>query len=1379
MIAVLAALGLGCSLAWGQGAEFPFRNGSAWVNDYGVNDPLSPFGPFPFAFRNDSAFLNDAVAVRRYSADTDTFGPPDYVASSVRFFVPTSGFGLENTGNCMYPAFAWQLSGSTPGSLGGPSPFSTPSTLYMGGSTNQFGFFSNSVLGSGTFVEGSLPLTFNLNNPIINGLQATGGAELTASTITIFLTYKSSGQTEQFTANATQTALPTAACTAPANAGDPVSTDTGEVHSKFAPALALGGGPLRLQFQLYYASLLNFNGINSTLGANWMHNFNVQLVLYNSGANATVVRFGGQTVRFQMSGGNWQLVTPSSYVDQLLQVNGEYRYFSVYDNLIYAFNSTGNLIRIQDRNGNQITVTPGPSGPTQAADGLGRALTFSYTSGSLTKVTDQSGRFVSFVQTSGNLTSFTDAAGKTTTYTYTSAPTGSVLVTTTLPLGNNIYTQAYDPLGRVVKQTDGLGNAVATLAYPAAGANTTTVTDALANKSSYGYSTPTLVSSYTDALGNSGTISYDSSSRPTVYTDRNGNKRTLTYQALSGLPASATDEDGNTTSFSYTASASGGFTAYDLTGVAYADGATESYSRDANGNLLKFTDAAGKTTTYTYNARGQALTVVNALNGTTTYTYSADGTMASLQTPAGDTTTFAYDNLKRLNQVTHPDATTFNLAYDALSRVVQVTDERSKVTKASYDDNGQLIAATDALSNVTSYTYDAAENLTAVKTPVGTATDSYDADDLVGTITAPTGETRTFGYDADLRATTTTDAAGPVAAVSYDNESGLTSLTDGAGRKLTSTPDPLGLLTMIKSPLGETWQQTFDKRNRLSTTKDPLGRTSAYSYDPRGFVSGAALPGPVTASYIHDGLGGITSVTDPNGNNWARAYDSQGRRISETDPLGNKVTYTYDSRDRVVSESSSVASVQVTYDAAGNPTQRLYSDATNLAFTYDDDNRRTGGTGVALSLDALGSIVNSNGLAITRDASERIVSVGYPAGKVTYTYNNRGLLSQVSDWKGGTVSFTYDASLQLATITRSNGVTTTYTYDADGRLSGVMHAGASTLASVTLQRDADGRITGETRTQPQAASMVGGMTSFAYDAADQLSGATYDALGRLVRDSLRTYSFDAASRLTSYQGVDGAASFTYDAFGMRTSRTSAGIAESYTIDYATALPTVAVARSGGIDQRYYVWTPDGTLLYWIDASTGAHHFYAFDELGNTVLLTGDNGAITDSYGIPVYGENPVQNGSTSNPFTFQGAYGVMQEGSTTLYCMRARYFDSNPGRFLSRDPVHSPAPKAIGPYQYAMGDPVGHRDPTGLSPVSTAPPPVTPSSPLYGSGKSPKVPGIVAVKKACGLDPCFGFGNSCSGYCTNKGDTCQPQNSVDFEIFDVHIQLFINSCICN
>src|SRR5207237_1632010 len=126
-----------------------------------------------------------------------------------------------------------------------------------------------------------------------------------------------------------------------------------------------------------------------------------------------------------------------------------------------------------------------------------------------------------------------------------------------------------------------------------------------------------------------------------------------------------------------------------------------------------------------------------------------------------------------------------------------------------------------------------------------------------------------------------------------------------------------------------------------------------------------------------------------------------------------------------------------TYDAAGNRTRRLYSDGTDLNFTFDDNNRVTGANGASLGYDAAGRITQSNGLAITRDAVGRIASIQYPAGAVTYTYNSRGLISRVSDWAGGGVTLAYNDNADVITLTRANGTAAQFTYDKNRRLAGI------------------------------------------------------------------------------------------------------------------------------------------------------------------------------------------------------------------------------------------------------------------------------------------------------------------------------------------------------
>jgi RHS repeat-associated protein len=77
-------------------------------------------------------------------------------------------------------------------------------------------------------------------------------------------------------------------------------------------------------------------------------------------------------------------------------------------------------------------------------------------------------------------------------------------------------------------------------------------------------------------------------------------------------------------------------------------------------------------------------------------------------------------------------------------------------------------------------------------------------------------------------------------------------------------------------------------------------------------------------------------------------------------------------------------------------------------------------------------------------------------------------------------------------------------------------------------------------------------------------------------------------------------------------------------------------------------------------------------------------------------------GTTENPFTYIGAYGVMQEGDGDLYLMRERYYDASTARFISRDPVISMHPKALNPYQYAFGNPLHYVDVTGHFPKRIA-----------------------------------------------------------------------------
>ena len=78
--------------------------------------------------------------------------------------------------------------------------------------------------------------------------------------------------------------------------GHPVSLATGELYGHDEVADLDLSGPLNLSFRRYYASFLSANGVQSALGTNWMHNFDIALAV--DGSNATVTFFRGKTINF-------------------------------------------------------------------------------------------------------------------------------------------------------------------------------------------------------------------------------------------------------------------------------------------------------------------------------------------------------------------------------------------------------------------------------------------------------------------------------------------------------------------------------------------------------------------------------------------------------------------------------------------------------------------------------------------------------------------------------------------------------------------------------------------------------------------------------------------------------------------------------------------------------------------------------------------------------------------------------------------------------------------------------------------------------------------------------------------------------------------------
>jgi len=1068
---------------------------------------------------------------------------------------------------------------------------------------------------------------------------------------------------------------------------DPINTFTGELFGQFSPDIDLGG-PMPLFFARYYASgLLNAN-ITGSLGNNWSHNF--EWTLTHIGTHIHLVDNQGRLIQFSQNGSAWDLIGKTDIVYQLAETTGTFTLFDPRSERLYTFNANGQLTTIADGKGNIHSLDYDGSGLlTQVADGLGRTLNFAYDSNDLLIGVGDSARTIIFSYTADGLTGVTDALGNLTIYTYAS---DGLMTSSTRPEGNSPFTQTYDSNNKVDSQSDANGNTY-TFDYTVPD---TTVTDPLGNTRVHTHTATGELGSTQDQADQSVAIGSDATGRRNSITDRLGDVTTMTYHAASGNLAAVTNADGTTSEFSYTARPFGALTLYDLTMITYTDGTTESLGYDTMGNITSHTDQMGNTATATYNACGQPLTATNVAGATTTNTYNADGTLATTTDPAGNTTTFGYDGLKRLNLVTFADGATRSFTYNDHDQLLTSTDGNGNTTTFTYDGNGNLASITNPLGHTSAYNYDGNDRLLSVTDPLGnTAGITYNELGKIKTITDENGNVTTMGYNTLGRLISTTDASGQVWSTTYDAEAILASTTDPLGNTTTFTSDTMGRIIQTTSPLGNVSSVTYDAMGQIMAVENALGRTTARSYDARGLSSSITLPGGITASYTRNELGLITAISDPAGNNWQRAYDSQGRPTSATDPLGNVVSYQYDNRNRVSQVDLPAGSLNLSCDGVGNIIRRLYSDGTDLNYTYDAMNRLTGAEGITLGYDANGRITSSNGLTVTRDAGGRIATITLAPGKtITYAYDNCNLLAQVADWLGGTTTFTYDAAGRLTAIARPNGVATHYSYDTEDRITGITEG---SISSTALTRDGIGKITGAIRNVPLEPTPTASTQDLSYDPASQVSTYTYDGMGRLTNDNTRTYTWDLASRMTSYTEDANTVTFTYDALGFRLSRTKGGTTRSYVWNYALSLPSVSVAREGGDDLRYYIYTPGCRLLYSIEAADNSRRDYHFDETGNTLFLTDSVGAVMGSHAHSPYGEILSSTGGLDNPFTWQGQFGIMDEGNG-LYYVRVRYYDSNTSRFISRDPVESIRPESITPYQYAYGSPMMFIDPLGLDP---------------------------------------------------------------------------------
>ncbi len=693
---------------------------------------------------------------------------------------------------------------------------------------------------------------------------------------------------------------------------------------------------------------------------------------------------------------------------------------------------------------------------------------------------------------------------------------------------------------------------------------------------------------------------------------------------------------------------------------------------DNNLNPIQIKDKKGLVWFYSWNsATGNLTGVVNPENEVTNYQYDPNepNNLIRITDPALNVTKFEYDDYGNVKKIIH---------------VVDGTDRETIITR---DGNGQILSVTTPSNNLNGI--------------VSTATFTYDAYGYLQTITDPEGKTAAFDFDEGGR---------------------LLSRTDPDLVSINYTYYPLNRVKTAKDMLDRVTSYTYDGNGNLDTIKDPRNIVTDYDYTDRDLVETVTQAGVRIAKYGYDESARRTRVTNAMERTWENSFDQAGNLRSSKTPLG-LIDYFHDyypdgSLQKQVDRTSRETSYA--YDGAGRMTHRTIAGGNYYEYEYWPNSLlkavlRNGGQIGSFQYDASGNLTaytDAFGQTVnyTYHPGGNLKTIQYPGNKmVTYNYNLRNLLSTVCDWQNRTTTYSYTDAGRLKKIAYPNGAYVEYAYDAYFRLKTVSNKkpDGSVIVEYTVDEFDELDV-------PRQVTTTGGISathpalseSYVHDANNRITSAggttfTHNDMGELLsqtRNGVATNftwdSDDLPGRLKSINVSGASRSFEYDGLGNRIAATREEVITRYVLDLSGSMANVLAETDGsnnvnacyihglGIISRIL---PDNTAVY-----------YHFDRQGNVVALTDESGNVTDQYAYDAdpFGFAMTRQGSTDNPFTFVGRYGVMDEGDNLFY-MRARYYNAETGRFLNEDPIGFGGGD-LNLYAYVGGNPVVGIDPIGL-----------------------------------------------------------------------------------
>nr|WP_244374823.1 RHS repeat-associated core domain-containing protein [Anoxybacillus flavithermus] len=853
---------------------------------------------------------------------------------------------------------------------------------------------------------------------------------------------------------------------------------------------------------------------------------------------------------------------------------------------------------------------------TKMVDGHGNATTYGYSNGKLTSITDASGRKLDIqYRPDGKIEKIIGPMNRTVTYGYTND-----LLTTVTQAGGEVTRYEYNEIDRLVKVFE----------------PTHTEDQPVVNQFVYDGDR---LSQVRDSEGHVYTLTYDPTERRLLIQKPNGRKTQYTFNEA-GNPIEVVDDVGGlniTTKYVY--EGNNLKESYDPNDVG-ATTPTESYTYDANGNVLTAKDSYG----------------------TEIYQYNPNNDVISMTDTEGAKTTVAYDGLNPVSETDQSGKTSSVAKYDSYGNVIEESDALGSATNLlsnhgfeqgttawtvlrSYD-SGQLQEDTNVYNGLT--------GRKTLKITVNSTSPSAEAGYVAATQEIAVKPNATYTLSGKIK-TNLTKASAFFNVEFLDSQNRRISWTDNRYSQLVgtrpwterqvtfTTPSNAAKIRVYlevdhKSPdaSGEAWfdnvqleeaqvsssynpvvnssfegtttnwsgtggsvdnTESFDgayslKISRTSTTQ------SASEYKQTVIVGQTSSDTPLRLT-----LTGLSKAQDVKANGTVSASDySITAKVYFAD--GTTQTYTADfpigtqewNRTAIsINPSKPMDKIDVSAIFRGNYTGTVWFDAIRLM---------EGNVVTKNKYDANGNYVE-----------EETDEAGYVTKK---NYDAVGNLLSEYDKKGNKKEYTYDLSDRLKQLLLANGTSVNYDYDANGNMtSKVIQTSGGQSQEFRYSYDKMGKLiktvgplndvtTNEYDANGNKIKTVlpkGNTIQWTYDGTERVDTISYNnvpyyefsydkngnelSVKYLKDGTTKTRTFDKANRVIEQSDRGGVQKWTYP--------TTSDKLQQFMFSHGSFSQTINY-QYNALDQNTVV--QDGTYTYRFD----------YDERGNVRTFTTGNGA---------------------------------------------------------------------------------------------------------------------------------------------------------------------------